>query len=55
MLILKCKNADILQSEFKYYITEISEKDKIIQDFEIKFMKKQNKLAVIKKKIKKAE
>ena len=45
----------MLQSEFKYHTAETSEKNKIIQGFKIKFVKKQNKLAVTEKKMKKIE
>ena len=45
----------MLQPKPKCHITETFKKNKIIQNLKIKFVKKQNKLAVIKKKMKKAE
>ena len=54
-LTLKHKNADMSQLEFKCHITEVFKKNKIIQDFEIKFMEKWDEFAVAEKKVEKAE
>ena len=45
----------MLQLKPKHYTTEAFEKNKVIQDFKIKFIKKQNKLAVAEKKVEKTE
>ena len=45
----------MIQSESKCHTTEVSEKDKIIQGLEIKFVGKQGELAAAEKKAEKAE